>query len=84
MGDGLLDSLRNTRALCVQIADQFLPCDWFANALQMGNDRVQNLRTNDEPQFWIDISDDLLPSRLRVTQGFQGQPAALGLLEGIA
>jgi hypothetical protein len=79
MGDGLLDSLRNAWALCVQVADKFLPFDWFANALQVGDDRVQNLRTNDGPQFRINIFHDLLPSRRRITQGFQGQPAALGL-----
>ena len=30
------------------------------------------------------VFHDLLPSRLRIAQSFQGQPSALGLLEGIA
>src|SRR6476660_3339053 len=59
MGDGLFDSLRNTRALCVQVADEFFPFDWFATTLQVCDDRVQDLRTNDKPQFWINVFHNL-------------------------
>jgi len=34
MGDRLLDSLWDACALRIQVADQFLPFDWFANALR--------------------------------------------------
>jgi hypothetical protein len=84
MGDRLLDSLRDSYALRVQVADELMPVDRFANALQVSDDRVQNLRTNDEPQFRVNVFYNLLPSQRGKTQGFQGQPAALGLLEGIA
>lgn len=82
--DGLPDSLRDPRALRIQGADQQLPVDRFANALQARDDRVQNLRTKGEPQFRIDVNDDLLPSLLRIAQTSQGQPAAFSLPEGVA
>jgi hypothetical protein len=49
MGDRLLDSLRDSYALRVQVADELMPVDRFANALQVSDDRVRPSFSHDRP-----------------------------------
>src|SRR5262249_4188934 len=60
--DGLANALQRACRLQVQHAGQRPSIDRFAHALQMADDCVQHLRAKREPQFRVDIPDDLLPS----------------------